>query len=118
METQCIIIILALTNQIVQTNHPQNSPDLPTTEVLVRNIQNRFSRPFQNLLEVIVNYIKQMIQTKPKPPPTSCLCGRAKPASRIVNGENAEKNEFPWQVGLKTGKRDFTLEKQILRNIV
>jgi len=36
-------------------------------------------------------------------PSISCRCGVKKKGTRIVNGENAEVNEWPWMVSLKYG---------------
>ena len=32
----------------------------------------------------------------------SCVCGIKNEANRIINGGNADMNEHPWQVGLRT----------------
>merc|ERR1712013_695171 len=32
--------------------------------------------------------------------PSLCQCGLAKPKKRIVNGTEADINEYPWQVGI------------------
>jgi len=40
-------------------------------------------------------------EPEPEQPGTTCSCGKANSKSlRIVNGQNAEANEFPWQVAL------------------
>lgn len=37
-----------------------------------------------------------------------CECGLRAAADRIINGTDADRHEYPWQVGLtKTGKRTF-----------
>ena len=34
---------------------------------------------------------------------SECKCGQKNAADRIVNGNPADANEYPWQVGLKNG---------------
>jgi len=45
----------------------------------------------------------------PSPPPSSsCRCGEVRNSNKIVGGIQAAPNEFPWQVGLKSSRRQGT----------